>query len=102
MNKAVTPLPKERKTAGVQKSGRASRVVRDVLQATREELDRAGYAELSVESVAALAGVNKTTIYRRWPTKSELVVAAIKEYFDQSQDFPDTGVLRSDLLEYVR
>jgi len=98
----VSQKLKERKTTGAQKSGRASRVINDVLSATCEELDQVGYAQLSVEDVATRAGVNKTTIYRRWPTKSELVVNAIREYYKQSQEFPDTGTLKQDLLEYVR
>jgi len=89
-------------TAGIRTSGRASRVVNDVLRATCEELDARGYADLTVEAVAARAGVNKTTIYRRWPTKSELIASAITQYFDQSQDFPDTGALSSDLKQYVK
>jgi len=97
-----TSEPKDRKTTGTHKTGRASRVIADVLRTTCEELDRVGFAELSIEVVATRAGVNKTTIYRRWPTKSELVVSAIEEYYNQSQDFPDTGILKKDLLEYVR
>ena len=53
---------------------RGPRLVEKVLQVTLEEVGRVGFAALSVETVAALAGVNKTTIYRRWPTKFELVV----------------------------
>ena len=47
------------------------------MQTTLEVLGRRGYAGLRVEDVAAAAGVNKTTIYRRWPTRPDLVVAAL-------------------------
>jgi AcrR family transcriptional regulator len=93
--------PRDRQTKGAQKAGRASRVVNTVLHATCEELNRVGYGELSIEEVAARAGVNKTTIYRRWPTKSGLVTSAIQLYYDEAQDIPDTGTLKQDLLGYA-
>ena len=55
-----------------------------------------GYASLRVEDVAARAGVNKTTIYRRWPAKSDLVIAALDALRDQTQIDPDTGSLREE------
>jgi AcrR family transcriptional regulator len=56
---------------------------------------------LKVEDVAAKSGVNKTTIYRRWPTKVDLVTAAIRAYSDAPVP-PDTGTLRGDLLVLLR
>src|SRR5262249_7192709 len=53
---------------------------RAILQATIELLSEEGYEGLSIESVAARAGVGKTTIYRRWPSKEPLVVDAIKAF----------------------
>jgi AcrR family transcriptional regulator len=50
-----------------------------ILRATFDQLIRVGYGALSIESVAAAAGVAKTTIYRRYPTKRDLVVAALGE-----------------------
>ena len=50
-----------------------------ILRSTFRQLVRVGYAGLSIEAVAADAGVAKTTIYRRYPTKRDLVVAAIRE-----------------------
>jgi AcrR family transcriptional regulator len=94
--KAVT-----RRTEGVRSRGRAARVVSEVLRATAEELSRVGYGALRVEDVAARSGVNKTTIYRRWPTKPELVAAALRNV-KELPDVPDTGSLRSDLLESLR
>ena len=77
---------------------RGPRLVEKVLQVTLEEVGRVGFAALSVETVAALAGVNKTTIYRRWPTKFELVRAALDCVGQDVTDLPDTGSLRGDLL----
>lgn len=90
-----------RRTEGVRVKGRAARVVSDVLIATAEELSRVGYAALRVEDVASRSGVNKTTIYRRWPTKPELVGAALRAVWE-SPEVPDTGSLRSDLLASLK
>ena len=93
--------PNTRRTEGVRVKGRAARVVSDVLIATAEELSRVGYAALRVEDVASRSGVNKTTIYRRWPTKPELVGAALRAVWE-SPEVPDTGSLRSDLLASLK
>jgi DNA-binding transcriptional regulator YbjK len=58
---------------GVRTGGRSARVREAILAATFRELIDSGYAAMSVEAVAARAGVNKTTIYRRWPTLDDLV-----------------------------
>lgn len=81
---------------------RGERLVQKVLEIVIEELARVGYAALSIEEVAARAGVNKTTIYRRWPTRSELVHAACLEFADEVAVCPDTGTLRGDLMELFR
>jgi AcrR family transcriptional regulator len=86
-----------RRTEGVRVQGRSARVVESVLEATAEELGRVGFLALRIEDVAALSGVNKTTIYRRWPTKEDLV-ASMLESLMLSHDVPDMGSLRADLL----
>jgi AcrR family transcriptional regulator len=90
-----------RRTEGVRTRGRSARVVGAVLRATAEELGRAGYAALRVEDVAARSRVNKTTIYRRWPTKVDLVTAAIRHFADSPAP-PDTGSVRDDLVLLLR
>jgi AcrR family transcriptional regulator len=82
--------------------GRSARVVHEVLRATADELGRVGYAALRVEDVAQHADVNKTTIYRRWPTKADLVTAALQHDGDQCIEAPDTGSVRGDLLFMLR
>lgn len=91
----------ERRTHGVQRQGRAAKVVASVLKATGEELNRVGYANLKIEQVAERAGVNKTTVYRRWPTKAILVSETLDSHFDEERELPDTGSLRGDFLEYL-
>ena len=74
---AVTPASATSGRSRARVGGRSARVVSAVLRMTLEVLGQEGYAGLRVEDVAARAGVNKTTIYRRWPTRADLVVAAL-------------------------
>lgn len=60
------------------------------------ELARSGYDGFRVEAVATAAGVNKTSVYRRWPTKLELITAALRAR-SNNVVLPDTGTLRGDL-----
>ena len=64
-------------------------------------LTERGYAGMSVEGVAAEAGVGKTTIYRRYASKEELVAAALGALRDNLGPLPDTGDTRSDLVEMI-
>jgi AcrR family transcriptional regulator len=77
---------------------RGAPVVSEVLKATLAELSRVGYAALRVEDVAARAEVNKTTVYRRWPTKPDLVRATLESIVGEKPKVPDTGSLRKDLV----
>jgi len=81
---------------------RGERVVQKVLMATIEEVALTGYEGLTLERVAARAGVNRTTIYRRWPTKKELVAATIAHAAEQVAIDFDLGSLRADLGELLR
>ncbi len=69
-----------------------------VLACTLDELARAGVDGLSVDRVARAADVNKTSIYRRWPTREALAAAAFERVLvDVEVRLPDTGSLRGDL-----
>jgi AcrR family transcriptional regulator len=68
-----------------------------VLEATIEILCDAGIAGVTYESLASRVGVARTTIYRRWPTKAELMVDAI-DLLRSRSPVPDTGDTRSDLV----
>src|SRR5690348_5981490 len=61
-----------------------------------------GYAGLTMETVAVVAGVSKATIYRRWPSKTELLVSVIESASDDSLVVVDTGRLRDDLVALLR
>jgi AcrR family transcriptional regulator len=90
-----TPPP-PRRTEGRRVQGRSARVVDAVLTATAEELGLSGYSAMRIEDVALRSGVNKTTIYRRWPTKGELVQAVLQEG-SYRVEIPDTGSLHDDV-----
>ncbi len=71
-----------------------------VLDKTLAMLEKRGYDGISVDEVAAAAGVAKTTIYRHWPSKPDLVVAAARPLFTDF-DVPDSGELRADLVQLL-
>ncbi|KLO35106.1 TetR family transcriptional regulator [Mycobacterium nebraskense] len=71
----------------------------EVLAVTLSLLQQHGYDRLTVDAVAAAARASKATVYRRWPSKAELVLTAFIEGIRQVVVPPDTGTLRGDLLE---
>ncbi|ACL65820.1 transcriptional regulator, TetR family [Anaeromyxobacter dehalogenans 2CP-1] len=98
MDRARPPSSEPRRRTG----GRSARVVNDVLDAVLDLLARAGYARMTFDAVAERAGVSKTTVYRRWPTKADLVRAALLRLVDVFPKARDTGTLRGDLIEVAR
>jgi len=80
--------------------GRSARIRQAVLDAAFAELGEKGYGGLSIEAVALRSGVAKTTVYRRWPTRDELVADALDSRSDRNEPVPDTGSLRGDLKEF--
>ncbi|TPG25564.1 TetR/AcrR family transcriptional regulator [Mycobacterium hodleri] len=70
----------------------------ELLAVTLELLQQNGYERLTVDAVAATAKASKATVYRRWPSKAELVLAAFIEGIRQTVVPPNTGSLRGDLL----
>ncbi|QZY47389.1 TetR/AcrR family transcriptional regulator [Mycolicibacterium austroafricanum] len=71
---------------------------RELLAVTFRLLRERGYEGLTVDEVAAEARASKATVYRSWPTKAELVLAAFTEGIAQDTVAPDTGTLRGDLV----
>jgi len=82
--------------------GRSARTRAAVLTATADLLAEVGYEELTFDAIARRAGVHKTTIYRRWPAKPDLVADAARERSEQLVEVPDTGSLRGDLTALGR
>jgi AcrR family transcriptional regulator len=87
-------------STGIQARGDA--FVKAVLEATLTQLAEVGFERLSIPLIAELADVNKTSIYRRWPEKVDLVRAALQTAMSHVENAPDTGDLRGDLVELAR
>lgn len=101
---ASLPMPRTsasaRRTQGTL-GGRSEHVVRRVLDAAIIELARSGYAGFRMDEVVSMAAVNKTTIYRRWPSRAALVTALVDRMRKPLREspLPDTGQLERDLIE---
>jgi AcrR family transcriptional regulator len=81
---------------------RSAQADRAILGAAAEVLAERGLAGMSIEEVAARAGVGKTTIYRRWASRGTLALDAFLAEFQGQQPLPDTGSLHDDLLAALR
>lgn len=80
---------------------RSERAHRAILQAALEIVAERGYDGLTMEGIAERAGVAKTTVYRRWSNRDEVLEAA-SEDFVRDIGVPDTGAIRTDLGELLR
>lgn len=95
---------------GPDHSRRKERSRQAILAATRELVAEESYEKVTVEAIAARAGVGKQTIYRRWPSKSAVVFAALLALSEnaEGQDdgqalaLPDTGDVEADLKLVLR
>lgn len=83
-------------TAGGAVDDRVRRSKERVLRVTAELLGESGVGGVSVDEVSRRSGVAKTTIYRHWPTRSELVIDACSQ-LSTDPDVPDTGTLEGDV-----
>lgn len=74
-----------------------------ILQAAWDVLGESGYAGFTFEAVAARAGTSRPVLYRRWPTRDDLLLATLREFWWSSPiPVPDTGSLRQDALDYLQ
>ncbi|MGQ4510843.1 TetR/AcrR family transcriptional regulator C-terminal ligand-binding domain-containing protein [Streptomyces sp. DW26H14] len=73
-----------------------------ILRAVVEELAEVGYAGLTMERVAVRARTGKAALYRRWPSRAELVIDACAANRLSDGDLPDTGALRTDVIATLR
>ena len=92
MNNAESP-----KVAARGRSGRRTRTQRAIISATLELLGSVRYANLTIEAIAAKAGVGKATVYRRWPSKGAVVTEAITSTL-RAEDPPATDAFPADLI----
>lgn len=70
----------------------------ELLAVTLQLLQEHGYDQLTIDAVAGAAHASKATVYRRWPSKAELVLAAFIEGVREVAVAPNTGTLRGDLI----
>ena len=84
----------ERRSPGRPRSENARRAI---LHSTLCLLQRIGFPELTIESIAIDAGVSKATVYRWWPNKGALVVDAFASSTESKLHFPDTGSVYQDV-----
>jgi len=82
--------------------GRSEHARLSVLQAADDLLVERGYAQLTIEGIAARAGVAKQTIYRWWSSKTDVLMDAFVEDAAEDLQPPDTGDLRRDLRAHLR
>jgi AcrR family transcriptional regulator len=73
-----------------------------ITRAAAELLLQRGFDRTTVDDVAARAGVGKATVYRRWPSKEDLAVAAMETLYSSEMPEPDTGSIRTDLATSYR
>jgi AcrR family transcriptional regulator len=81
---------------------RAEERTETIMQATLDLAQEIGYAKLSIEGVAARAGVGKHTVYRRWPSKGLLFLDSLLTRNEPVLDYPGTGDVMSDLLQQTQ
>jgi AcrR family transcriptional regulator len=93
-------MPDEPSRAG-QTRRRGAALEEAILLAAADELVESGYPGLTMDRVAKRAGTNKNAIYRRWPDRLALGIAAYRKLARTIQP-PDTGDLRDDALELLR
>jgi AcrR family transcriptional regulator len=104
----MTQLDLEQRPAAIaNKVGRPMDATReaDILDAALDVLSEEGFDGMTIDMVAARAKAGKATLYRRWPSKTELVVDAVACMKNADIDLdalPDTGTLRGDLLAMMK
>jgi AcrR family transcriptional regulator len=75
---------------------------RAIYSAVISQLEDVGYARLTMDRVADDARTGKAALYRRWPSKADLVVDALDHALPALEDAPDQGNVRADLVEHLR
>lgn len=82
-------------------AGPTPQVEAAIIDAASEELAHSGFAAFSAERVAERAGVHRSTLYRHWPTRRDLIVAVARASYAQRLPSPDTGTWEGDLRALV-
>jgi len=93
------PLQDRKRPPGRPRSEPARRAI---LRSTLDLLQQTGFSDLTIEAIAADAGVSKATVYRWWPNKGSLVVDAFAFSTESKLHFPDTGSVYGDVSFQMR
>lgn len=94
----ATEQPEVKRRTG----GRSARVRTTVLEQALLELSENGYLAFSIAAVAKRAEVHETTIYRRWPTREELILDTVTEFANSQLTLINSGSLAQDLEHNMR
>jgi AcrR family transcriptional regulator len=94
---AQKQLPGNDKAKRLPGRPRSEQARQAILRSTSRLLQRTGFAKLSIEAIAAHAGVGKATVYRWWPDKGALVVDAFASSAEDELHFPDSGSVFKDM-----
>jgi AcrR family transcriptional regulator len=88
----------------VRQRRRGAELEQVLLDAAWQELQRVGYAAFTIDAVAQRAGTSRPVLYRRWSSRAQLVLAAVRAHLPPvtADDIPDTGSLRGDLIAALR
>jgi AcrR family transcriptional regulator len=81
---------------------RGETLERAIFDAVMYQLQTVGYAGLTMEGIAACAHTGKAALYRRWPSKEDVIVDAFEHVLPPLTDLPDHGNVRDDLLDVLR
>lgn len=81
---------------------RGETLERAIYDAVLYELQTVGYVGLTMEGIAACAHTGKAALYRRWPSKEDVIVEALEHTLPSLDDLPDHGNVRDDLLDVLR
>jgi AcrR family transcriptional regulator len=94
MSLKVNATPQRRRGEALEKA---------LLDAAWAELTERGYDQFTIDAVATRAETSRAVLYRRWPTKQDLVVATLTQYVKtEFVDAPDTGSLRGDVIGLLK
>jgi AcrR family transcriptional regulator len=98
----VSGLTSEARAVGSRRRGKVLEAA--IFDVVLQQLAETGYVNFSIERVAAGAGTSKPVIYRRWPTRAQLVYAALRANRPVLSSFeaPDTGTVRGDIMVILR
>jgi AcrR family transcriptional regulator len=92
--KVDAPLPQRRRGEVLEKA---------LLDAAWAELTETGYDDLTIEAVATRAGTSRAVLYRRWPSKQDLVLATLLDHVKSDPvGVPNTGSLRGDVMALLK